>query len=285
MADRKAVFLDVDGTLVNDYGRIPDSAASAVKQASGGGHLVFLCTGRSTPELWPEILDIGFDGLIAGSGTFVQVGEDVLVDHHLSEPDLRHVIAFFDARGVDYYFQTADGIYGTPRLPGHLARLIRDSVSDEDVLAELERGLFGFIDAIKVDADPFTTRVTKVLYIDSSVPLEEVQAEFAGSFDVVPASVPMFGPNCGEMMIAGVHKATGIDVLIEHLGIDRADTIAVGDNYNDLEMLAHVKVGIAMGNAPEAVKDVADEVTAGVDEDGIAVAFARHGLTGGATGR
>jgi Cof subfamily protein (haloacid dehalogenase superfamily) len=285
VTSRKAIFLDVDGTLVNDFGRIPASAVSAVQEARANDHLVFLCTGRSVPELWPEILDIGFDGLIAGSGTFVQVGEDVLVDHHLDAPGLRHVIAFFDAHGVDYYFQTSDGIYGTPRLPAHLVQIIRDSVSDEDVLAELERGLFGFIEAIKVDADPFATRVTKVLYIDSSVPLEDVRAEFAGSFDVVPASVPMFGPNCGEMMIAGVHKATGIDVLIEHLGIDRADTIAIGDNYNDLEMLAHVQVGIAMGNAPSQVKDVADEVTAAVDQDGLALAFARHGLTGAAPGR
>jgi len=285
VTDRKAIFLDVDGTLVNDVGRIPASAVSAVRAARGSGHLVFLCTGRSEPELWPEILDIGFDGLIAGSGAFVRVGEDVLVDHHLAEPDLRHVIAFFDAHGVDYYFQTSDGIYGTPRLPAHLVRIIRDTVGDQDVLAELEPGLFGFIEAIKVDADPFSTRVTKVLYIDSSVPLEDVRAEFAGSFDVVPASVPIFGQNCGEMMIAGVHKATGIDALIEHLGIDRADTIAIGDNYNDLEMLAHVQVGIAMGNAPRQVKDVADEQTACVDEDGLALAFGRHGLTGGAPGR
>ncbi|MFZ0529873.1 MAG: HAD family hydrolase [Propionicimonas sp.] len=280
VANRKAVFLDVDGTLVNDYGRIPESAVRAVREARTNGHLVFLCTGRSVPELWPEILAIGFDGLIAGSGTFVQVGEDVLVHHRVADTDIRHVVDFFDSHGVDYYFQTSDGIYGTPRLPSHLARLIRDSVGDEDVLAELGRGLFGFIEAIKVDADPYATQITKVVYVDAGLSLEEIQAEFAGSFDVVAASVPIFGPNSGEMMIPGIHKATGIAVLIEHLGIDRASTIAIGDNYNDLEMLAEVHVGIAMGNAPREVKEVATEVTAGVDQDGLALALARHGLTG-----
>ena len=60
--------------------------------------------------------------------------------------------------------------------------------------------------------------------------------------------------------------------------MDRADTIAIGDSYNDLEMLEHVAVGVAMGQAPEAVKSVADEVTASVDEDGIRLSFLRHGL-------
>ena len=61
-------------------------------------------------------------------------------------------------------------------------------------------------------------------------------------------------PTSGEMMLPGVHKATGIDVLLAHVGVDRADTIAIGDSYNDLEMLEHVAVGVAMGNAPDAVQ-------------------------------
>ncbi len=69
-------------------------------------------------------------------------------------------------------------------------------------------------------------------------------------------------------------------MVLDHLGIERAATIAIGDSYNDLEMLAHVAVGIAMGNAPQAVKDIADEVTTTPDEDGVRLAFERHGLIG-----
>jgi hydroxymethylpyrimidine pyrophosphatase-like HAD family hydrolase len=80
------------------------------------------------------------------------------------------------------------------------------------------------------------------------------------------------------MMLPGVHKALGMDVLLAHLGIERTDTIAIGDSYNDLEMLAHAGVGVAMGNAPEEVRDAADESTGSVDEDGVRQAFERHGL-------
>jgi len=278
VANRKAVFLDVDGTLVNDRGRVPDSARLAVRAARANGHLVFLCTGRSPAELWPEVVDIGFDGLVAASGAFVEVGEDVLVHHCLTAGDVDHVLSFFGSRQVDFYFQANDGIYATPEVRAHLRTLIGGSVTDTGVLAELERGLFGFVDAIKVDADPHATRITKVIYLFSGVAIDELRTEFADRFEVIPTSVPLFGPNSGEMMLPGVNKATGIALLLEHLGIDRADTIAIGDSYNDLEMLEHVAIGVAMGNAPDPVKDVADEVTAGVDEDGVHLSFLRHGL-------
>ena len=278
MVNTKAVFLDVDGTLVNERGLVPDSAQRAVRDARANGHRVFLCTGRSPAELWPQIRDIGFDGLIAASGAFVEVGEDVLVHRGLTGQEVGHVLDFFGLHHIDIYLQANDGIYATGAVQARLRRLIGGSVADELVRAELESGLFGFIDAIKVDADPYATVITKVIYLFSDVTLDELHAEFAGSFIVIPSSVPLFGPTSGELMLPGVNKATGIDALLAHVGIDRADTIAIGDSYNDLEMLEHVAVGVAIGNAPQPVKDIADEVTAGVDEDGIHLTFLRHGL-------
>ncbi len=278
MVNTKAVFLDVDGTLVNEGGLVPESAQRAVREARANGHRVFLCTGRSPAELWPEIRDIGFDGLVAASGAFVQVGEDVLVHRGLTGQDVGHVLDFFGSHHVDIYLQANDGIYATGQVQERLRRLIVGSVTDELVRAELESGLFGFIDAIKVDADPYATVITKVIYLFSDVTFDELQTEFAGSFVVIPSSVPLFGPTSGELMLPGVNKATGIDALLAHVGVDRTDTIAIGDSYNDLEMLEHVAVGVAMGNAPQPVKDIADEVTTGVDEDGIQLTFLRHGL-------
>lgn len=276
--NRKAVFLDVDGTLVNDRGLVPDSARDAVQRARENGHLVFLCTGRSTSELWPEILDIGFDGVVAAAGGYVETGGQVLVHHHLSAEQVRHVVEFFQAHGTDYFLESNDGLYGSPGLPARMREVFFGSVADEDVLAELERGLFGFIESIKVDADPFATRINKVLFLSSALTLDEIRAEFAESFVVIPATVPAFGPNSGEMGLRGVHKASGIELITEHLGIDQADTIGIGDGYNDLEMLQHVGIGIAMGNASQQVKGVADDITLTPDEHGIRAAFTKHGL-------
>lgn len=79
-------------------------------------------------------------------------------------------------------------------------------------------------------------------------------------------------------MTPGVHKATGIETLLEHLQMEWADTIAIGDGHNDLEMLERAGVGIAMDNASDFVKAHADEITPAIVDDGIWHAFHRHGL-------
>ena len=73
MLDKKIIFLDVDGTLCNDKGLVPESAAIAVKKARKNGHLVYLCTGRSKAEIYDFIMDIGFDGIIGAGGGLLKL--------------------------------------------------------------------------------------------------------------------------------------------------------------------------------------------------------------------
>ena len=76
----------------------------------------------------------------------------------------------------------------------------------------------------------------------------------------------------------GVSKASALELVRRKLAIEPSNTVAVGDQRNDLEMLEEVGLGIAMGNGTLQAKEAADEVTAPLDEDGLARAFARHGL-------
>jgi Cof subfamily protein (haloacid dehalogenase superfamily) len=275
---RKAVFLDVDGTLANHRGVVPDSARAAVRAARANGHLVFVCTGRSLAELWDHIMDVGFDGVIAAAGGYVELEGAVL--SHVSVPVelVRRVVEFFDARGVQYFLEANSGLYGSRGLPERLHELAFGGVTDETILAELERGIGPFIDSLTTDADPLRTDINKISFLDGGVTLDEVRAEFGDAFAVIPATVPVFGPNSGELAIPGIHKADAIQLVIDHLGIDLADTMGYGDGHNDLEMLTHVGVGVAMADAVPELLAVADEVTDTADDDGLARSFARHGL-------
>ncbi len=277
--NRKAVFLDVDGTLINDYGQVPASAVAAIHEAQHNGHLVFVCTGRSMVELVPEITELGFDGYVVASGAFVQIGSDVLRHERLSPEAARHVADFFDTHGGGYYFQANDRVYSSVRARDHLRAVITAEVAGDPAFTDVQHGLLTYVETIEVTGDPYDAHLTKAVYFDAPVSIDEIRAEFT-DFEIVPSSVTVFGASAGEMMIPGVHKATGIDVVCAHLGIDRADTIAIGDSYNDVEMLEHAGVGIVMGNAPDEVKAVADEVTTSPDEDGVQLAFRRHGLIG-----
>ena len=67
----KIIFIDVDGTLVDYEGNLPDSAVKAIRQARANGHRVYMCTGRSKAEVYPPLWDIGLDGIIGGNGCYV----------------------------------------------------------------------------------------------------------------------------------------------------------------------------------------------------------------------
>ena len=75
-----------------------------------------------------------------------------------------------------------------------------------------------------------------------------------------------------------MHKGAAIEAILAHLGIDAADAIGIGDNGNDAEMFEVCGTAIAMGNAVEGVKALADQVTTAIDDDGIHNAFVRDGL-------
>jgi Cof subfamily protein (haloacid dehalogenase superfamily) len=277
---RKAVFVDVDGTLIDDYGQVPESAARAIREARTNGHLVFLCTGRSMVELTPSVHEVEIDGFVLSSGAYVQVGTEVLKHERLTQEAVNHVADFFDAHGGGYFFQAHDAVYASPESRDLLRSIVAASVASDPAFSEVDHGLLTYVDTITVDADPRAMAMTKAIFFESVVSVEDLRAEFP-EFLIVPASVTVFGANAGEMTIPGIHKATGIDVVLDHIGVDLAHTIAIGDSYNDLEMLEHVAVGIAMADAPQAVRDIADEVTASTTGNGIRLAFLRHGLIAG----
>ncbi|MFV0453315.1 MAG: HAD family hydrolase [Propioniciclava sp.] len=269
---RKAVFIDVDGTLVDERGQLPASAVTAIRRARERGHRVFLATGRSVGELWPEILAIGFDGMVCASGSYVEVAGEPLLERYLSQDQIRRIRDYFDAGVGTFFLQGHAANYASAEAKARLwARVEHDAVPRD--------GAFTFIDTIVTDADPARVEVSKVIYFEARVAIDAIRAAFP-DLEVVPASVSVLGESAGELALAGITKAAGIDAVLGHLGVDLSDTFALGDSYNDLEMLEHVAVGIAMANAPEAVKTVADDVTGTPETDGVAEALARYGLTG-----
>lgn len=270
----------MDGTLIGDDGRVPPSAARAVREARDRGHLVFVCTGRSLVELWPPILSVGFDGVVAASGSYVEVAGEPLSLRTIPDGQVRRAAAFFEAHRTPVYFQGNDDIYASADAREYLRGLVQRSLAAHGVPADPDDGLVGFVESIRIDVDPLELPITKLVYFDSPLSLEQLVAEFGADFEVVRAAFPLFGPNSGELSLRGVHKAYGMDIVLSHLGLSLADTIAIGDSYNDLEMLAHAAVSVAMGLAPDEVKAAADHVTGTPAQDGIEAAFRELGLIG-----
>ena len=98
----KVIFLDVDGTLCNYEGVIPESAKQAIKQARKNGHKVYICTGRSRAEVYQEIWDIGLDGMIGGNGSYVEDQSKSVYHKKLSETEERAVVDWLHERGLEF---------------------------------------------------------------------------------------------------------------------------------------------------------------------------------------
>ena len=87
-----------------------------------------------------------------------------------------------------------------------------------------------------------------------------------------------WSPLMADINMCGVTKASGMDVFLRHYGIDRSRSMAFGDGGNDVEMIRHAGVGVALGNAVDAAKRAADYVTATVDDDGVLRALQHYGV-------
>ena len=118
----------------------------------------------------------------------------------------------------------------------------------------------------------------KIIFYDSPFPVKEVHEQLLPYFDTVPLSLEGADGYAGEIGINGIHKATGMQIYLDHVGASREDTIAIGDGPNDLQMMDFAHTSVAMGNALQAVKDRADLVTTNIDDDGIYHAFEKLGL-------
>lgn len=275
----KVIFMDIDGTLVNDNGVIPDSARLAVKKVRENGHLVFICSGRSKAELFDDILEVGFDGIIGAAGGYIEVNQEVIFHENVKAEDVRQLVTFFDEHGVDFYLESNGGLFASKNCKQHLRSIIADYVKENpEAKEEVEKGLQPFHDTLIDDEDLIREDINKISFLASDLPFERIEQEFASTFTVIRSTVPLFGENSGELSIPGIHKATAIAKLLEHLNIDKKDTFAYGDGMNDLEMIEYVQHGIAMGNAKKALKQAADDVTDTHDGAGIWNSFLKYGL-------
>jgi len=276
---QKIIFMDIDGTLVNDNGAIPQSAKVSVRKARENGHLVFICTGRSKSELFPEILEVGFDGIVGAAGGYIEMGDKVLLHETLKKEEVQPLVNFFNGHGIDFYLESNAGLFASSNCKERIRAIIEKMIIEKpEAKEEIEKGIQPFHDLLKEGQELIREDINKISFLGSDLPFEAIKQEFQSKFLVIPSTVPAFGENSGELSVLGIHKATAIEKLIEHLDIPKENTYAYGDGLNDIEMLQFVQYGIAMGNAKEAVKKAADDITDTHDEDGIFNSFKKYGL-------
>ena len=270
----KYVFLDVDGTLVNFKGEIPDSAVRALKEAQANGHKMLLATGRQKSQIYKFLTDaVPFDGILASSSAYVEYDGKVLFESRPTQEKLNLLIDFFHEYDIPFTLQSTNMLYAEQNSFDRIYANMKAKGNGEALLESIFANT-------EIVSDPKTlTNVEKVAYYDSPFDIDGMQARLGDYFYVISYSFSHTQTYFhGEITFDGVNKAGGIKLLMDAIGAPISDSIAVGDSGNDLEMIKAAGYGVAMGNASPDVKAVADLVTDHIDEDGIYNAFLKMKL-------
>lgn len=274
----KVIFIDVDGTLVDYEGRLPESAAEAIRRARQNGHRVYISTGRSKAEVYQNIWDIGLDGMIGGNGSYVEDQGHVVMHQLITAKQARHIVDWLHSRKLEFYLESNNGLFASENF----------EEAGESVMQEYSRrkGKPGAENLTVRKAFPdmifggelYRDDLNKVSYILSSYQdFLDAQKEFP---DMQNGTWGGAGETAlfGDMGVKDITKANAIEHLLEYLGAKREDTIAFGDAKIDIPMLEYCAVGVAMGSGGDEIKSMADYVTDDVDKDGLYKGFEHLGL-------
>ena len=266
--EKKIIFLDIDGTLMDFDGQLPESAREALCQARAVGHRLVLCTGRVKAQIYPELLAMDFDGIIASAGAYVECDGQEIYHHIVDREQLGRAVDYFEQNGTTYMLQTKNGNVMTERSREAMVRHFLHLGMTEE---KMERVMV--CDIFLQENLRNCENVEKMAYYDAPVPMGDIQKFLGDYFTVEGASYKSGEGSNGEITRAGESKATGIRRYVNYIGGDMKDTVSIGDGPNDVEMLAATALAVAMGNSDADLKAMADFVTGDVAQDGLRQAF------------
>ncbi len=253
----KLMAVDIDGTLLNDNRDLTEKNKRTIQKAVKNGLIFTIATGRpvSGVEYIAEELNIDLP-FITYNGAMVVKGKsrEILYERKLSPEDARISIELGMESDSSVMVWKNNNLYVT-RMDERVDKYKR--------IGRVEPILIEDIDDIVEGG------VSKVLWYNETEIISELSTTVGTHLsDNVNyyTSMPWFLEFNDKL----ASKAIAIEGLCKYYGIDRSETIAVGDGYNDLSMIEYAGLGVAMGNAPDEIKQRADYVTQSNNEDGVA---------------
>lgn len=259
---RKIIFFDIDGTIMDELGYVPDSAVEAIHAAQARGIKCIVNTGRPYVHIEPAIIAMGFDGYICSCGQLLMMDGRERFRARVDREVCAQIVRRAEQCRLDAYYEAEESMRQmllhepNPGMRIYLERMIERGF--EVTLDPREEGY---------EFDKFCIWAHEDSDVDSF-------AAWAEQFYTLINR----GGGMYECILKGYSKQTGIQAVREMLGADADDCYAIGDSANDLPMLQCVGHGIAMGNAPDSVKSQVEHVTADLRDDGLAKALEFYGL-------
>jgi Cof subfamily protein (haloacid dehalogenase superfamily) len=254
----KAIFFDIDGTLLSHQTKkVPDSTVKALKLLKEKGIYTFISTGRHISEMKDLPLDhLEFEGYITLNGQYCYNKDGTIYDLPIQQQDIDNIIKEIQHHPFPCIFVEDKLMY--INYNNEDVQTVQDAISTPlpDV-NDIQRGFTHPIYQVipyGIDEDS-EQRIMKLM------PHCKRTRWHSLAVDIIPQE-------------GG--KQNGIRQVLNYYHIKQEETMAFGDGFNDIDMLEFVEIGIAMGNASQEVKDIADDITEDIDNDGIYRALKKY---------
>ena len=246
----KAVFFDIDGTLVSfKTHRVPDSTIEAIRLLRENGIKVLIASGRHLSMMY-NVKEIEFDGYVTINGAVTYMDGTIIDRHPLEHETVMRMTDYVDVHPIpvcyvlenslqmNFLNNDTDVIFQLLDFPIPPMSNLRDIACNNDV--------YQMIAFFSKEDEPIITR------------------------DVIPGSkCQRWHPLFSDVVTDGISKVTGIQAIEKCLNITPEEIAVFGDGGNDIDMLRYAGMSIAMGNATEEVRAAAKYTTTDVDHDGI----------------
>lgn len=236
-----AIFTDLDGTLLNDEKEIGNYTKEIIKKYKNDINII-PTSARSFNRIKPYLEELGlldnFNYTICFNGALIVNNQGVeLFSSHISKNTMQELISLIDKYNIEWMIYTKNELFKRSKIED-INKFIRDN-------------------------DTF-----KLIGTSSEEKIDEIRKELSVINDKLEITTSM----SGRLVIVnkGSTKATAVEKIMARLNIGRENIIAIGDGENDIEMIKNAGYGVAMLNAPEAVKKTARMVTKYTNnEDGV----------------
>ena len=261
-------FFDIDGTLAwqdpklaqelpegeRDLSPYPnETVAQAIRTFVANGNKAFICTGRTLSCIHPKLLELPWAGVVCLAGGYAELEGRIVRNAAINPGLLQRLAPYLEQSGEVIRFEGIDRVVrmsaDAPETYGY-ARTVGDAVT------QLEH-----YNAYKIlMSTPLANRIAQDEELGPLLCLNELELEVT------------------EISPRECTKRAGIKAVLDALGPDHGTVYGIGDASNDVALMEAVDVGIAMGNAPDFLKEKADYVTDSFDHDGVVTALEHFGL-------
>lgn len=268
----KLVAIDMDGTLLDSRKELPDENRDTIEEYAKKGIMFAFCTGRVMNEIqliWDKLPSVKYAVTCNGSlvydisdrNNFRRIHGDTL-----TMEEVRNIYEFIDKLGYPMMFELqADGVvYAEKESIEHPEwygiEYIRELLKETRVPVQNMKSYI-------------YERTEDVGKINIFFPNMQIRNQVLEQLKELDYDLAYSEPTNLDINKKGSNKGRGLEILMKHLNLTAREVLAIGDNFNDIELLQTTPNSVAMGNAPQEIKDCANYITKSNDESGVAYAI------------